>query len=210
MQTCCWPPLTEEMFTLLVKDLYSSYKDLPVYLYQIQTKYRDEARPRAGLLRGREFVMKDSYSFNIDDEGLNEAYMAHRAAYQRIFERLGLEIVIVTAQSGAMGGSRSEEFLHPTPIGEDTFVRSAGGYAANVEAVTTVVPEEIEITEETPAALVVDTPDSATIETLVERMNELHSEVTGGTLELRRPSSASWAPSSPPPASVSLRRGRSR
>ena len=176
-------PTHEEMFTLLVKDLYSSYKDLPVYLYQIQTKYRDEARPRAGLLRGREFVMKDSYSFNIDDEGLNEAYMAHRAAYQRIFERLGLEIVIVTAQSGAMGGSRSEEFLHPTPIGEDTFVRSAGGYAANVEAVTTVVPEEIEITEDTPAALVVDTPDSATIETLVERMNELHSEVTGGTLD---------------------------
>ena len=176
-------PTHEEMFTLLVKDLYSSYKDLPVYLYQIQTKYRDEARPRAGLLRGREFVMKDSYSFNIDDEGLNEAYMAHRAAYQRIFERLGLEIVIVTAQSGAMGGSRSEEFLHPTPIGEDTFVRSAGGYAANVEAVTTVVPEEIEITEDTPAAIVVDTPDSTTIETLVERMNELHSEVTGGTLE---------------------------
>lgn len=176
-------PTHEEMFTLLVKDLYSSYKDLPVYLYQIQTKYRDEARPRAGLLRGREFIMKDSYSFNIDDEGLNEAYMAHRAAYQRIFERLGLEIVIVTAQSGAMGGSRSEEFLHPTPIGEDTFVRSAGGYAANVEAVTTVVPEEIEITEDTPAAIVLDTPDSATIETLVERMNELHPEVTGGTLE---------------------------
>ena len=176
-------PTHEEMFTLLVKDLYSSYKDLPVYLYQIQTKYRDEARPRAGLLRGREFVMKDSYSFNIDDEGLNEAYMAHRAAYQRIFKRLGLEIVIVTAQSGAMGGSRSEEFLHPTPIGEDTFVRSAGGYAANVEAVTTVVPEEIEITESTPAAIVVDTPDSATIETLVERMNELHSEKLEGTLE---------------------------
>ena len=173
-------PTHEEMFTLLVKDLYSSYKDLPVYLYQIQTKYRDEARPRAGLLRGREFVMKDSYSFNIDDEGLNEAYLAHRAAYQRIFERLGLEIVIVTAQSGAMGGSRSEEFLHPTPIGEDTFVRSAGGYAANVEAVTTVVPEEIEITEDTPAAVILDTPDSATIETLVERMNELHTEVTGG------------------------------
>ena len=176
-------PTHEEMFTLLVKDLYSSYKDLPVYLYQIQTKYRDEARPRAGLLRGREFVMKDSYSFNIDDEGLNEAYMAHRAAYQRIFKRLGLEIVIVTAQSGAMGGSRSEEFLHPTPIGEDTFVRSAGGYAANVEAVTTVVPEEIEITESTPAAIVVDTPESATIETLVERMNELHSEKLEGTLE---------------------------
>ena len=121
------------MFTLLVKDLYSSYKDLPLYIYQIQNKYRDEARPRAGLLRGREFVMKDSYSFTVDDEGLNEAYEAHRAAYQRIFNRLGLDTVIVTAQSGAMGGSRSEEFLHPTPVGEDTFVRSAGGYAANVE-----------------------------------------------------------------------------
>ncbi|MDO5750382.1 MAG: proline--tRNA ligase [Rothia sp. (in: high G+C Gram-positive bacteria)] len=167
-------PTHEEMFTLLVKDLYSSYKDLPLTLFQIQTKYRDEARPRAGLLRGREFVMKDSYSFTIDDEGLNEAYMAHRAAYERIFKRLGLEIVIVTAQSGAMGGSRSEEFLHPIAIGEDTFVRSPGGYAANVEAVTTVVPEELPIDESTPAAIVLDTPDSPTIETLVERMRELH------------------------------------
>ena len=138
-------PTHEEMFTLLVKDLYSSYKDLPLYIYQIQNKYRDEARPRAGLLRGREFVMKDSYSFTVDDEGLSEAYEAHRAAYQRIFDRLGLDTVIVTAQSGAMGGSRSEEFLHPTPVGEDTFVRSAGGYAANVEAVTTVVPADIDL-----------------------------------------------------------------
>ncbi len=151
-------PTHEEMFTLLVKDLYSSYKDLPLYIYQIQNKYRDEARPRAGLLRGREFVMKDSYSFTVDDEGLNEAYEAHRAAYQRIFDRLGLDTVIVTAQSGAMGGSRSEEFLHPTPVGEDTFVRSAGGYAANVEAVTTVVPADIDFTD-TPAAIVLDTPN---------------------------------------------------
>ncbi len=166
-------PTHEEMFTLLVKDLYSSYKDLPVYLYQIQTKYRDEARPRAGLLRGREFIMKDSYSFNIDDEGLGEAYLAHRAAYQRIFERLGLEIAIVKAQSGAMGGSRSEEFLHPTPVGEDTFVRSEGGYAANVEAVTTVVPEPKDASN-TPVAQVHDTPDSPTIETLVDQSNALH------------------------------------
>ena len=155
-------PTHEEMFTLLVKDLYSSYKDLPLYIYQIQNKYRDEARPRAGLLRGREFVMKDSYSFTVDDEGLNEAYEAHRAAYQRIFNRLGLDTVIVTAQSGAMGGSRSEEFLHPTPVGEDTFVRSAGGYAANVEAVTTVVPADIDFTD-TPAAIVLDTPESPTL-----------------------------------------------
>ncbi|MFW0183300.1 proline--tRNA ligase [Rothia sp. CCM 9417] len=171
-------PTHEEMFTLLVKDLYSSYKDLPVYLYQIQTKYRDEARPRAGLLRGREFIMKDSYSFNVDDQGLDEAYQAHRAAYIRIFERLGLEIEIVQAQSGAMGGSRSEEFLHPTPIGEDTFVRSEGGYAANVEAVTTVAPEPVDASN-TPAASVLDTPDSPTIEILVQQSNALHPRPEG-------------------------------
>jgi len=165
-------PTHEEMFTLLVKDLYSSYKDLPVYLYQIQHKYRDEARPRAGLLRGREFIMKDSYSFNIDDEGLDEAYAAHRAAYLKIFERLGLEVVPVYAQAGAMGGSKSEEFLHPTEIGEDTFVRSPGGYAANVEAVTTVVPESIDYANAEPFE-VLDTPDTPTIETLVAAANQL-------------------------------------
>jgi prolyl-tRNA synthetase len=116
-------PTHEEMFTLLVKDLYSSYKDLPVSLYQIQTKYRDEARPRAGLLRGREFLMKDSYSFDIDDAGLTKSYDDHRDAYERIFERLGLPYVIVKAMSGAMGGSMSEEFLAPIEVGEDTFVR---------------------------------------------------------------------------------------
>ncbi|MHA7220229.1 proline--tRNA ligase [Arthrobacter sp. MDT1-48-3] len=163
-------PTHEEMFTLLVKDLYTSYKDLPVSLFQIQTKYRDEARPRAGLLRGREFIMKDSYSFDIDDEGLEASYQLHRAAYLRIFERLGLEVVPVTATAGAMGGSKSEEFLHPTPIGEDTFVRSAGGYTANVEAVTTVVPEAIDYTD-APAAEVRDTPDTPTIGTLVDHAN---------------------------------------
>ena len=136
-------PTHEEMFTLLVKDLYSSYKDLPLTLYQIQTKYRDEARPRAGILRGREFVMKDSYSFDIDDAGLEASYQAHREAYVRIFDRLGFEYVIVQADSGAMGGSASEEFLVVAETGEDTFVRSPGGYAANVEAVTTVVPEAL-------------------------------------------------------------------
>ncbi|MDP3208966.1 MAG: aminoacyl--tRNA ligase-related protein, partial [Rhodoglobus sp.] len=125
-------PTHEEVFTLLVKDLFSSYKDLPLSLYQIQDKYRDEARPRAGLLRGREFSMKDSYSFDYTDAGLDLAYQQHRDAYERIFQRLGLEYVIVNADAGAMGGSKSEEFLHPTPIGEDTFVRTAGGYAANV------------------------------------------------------------------------------
>ena len=119
-------PTHEEMFTLLVKDLYSSYKDLPLFLYQIQTKYRDEARPRAGLLRGREFVMKDSYSFDIDDAGLEESYQAHRGAYIKIFDRLGFDYVIVQAMSGAMGGSASEEFLAVAENGEDTFVRSRG------------------------------------------------------------------------------------
>ncbi|WP_144794087.1 proline--tRNA ligase [Kocuria palustris] len=171
-------PTHEELFTLLVKDLYSSYKDLPVTLYQIQTKYRDEARPRAGLIRSREFVMKDSYSFDIDDAGLEESYRRHREVYVRIFERLGLEVVAVAADSGAMGGSRSEEFLHPTPIGEDTFVRSPGGYAANVEAVTTVVPDPVPF-EGQPEAHVEDTPDSATIETLVERSEQLHPKDDG-------------------------------
>src|SRR6478672_9842972 len=159
-------PTHEEMFTLLVKDLYSSYKDLPLSLYQIQTKYRDEARPRAGLLRGREFVMKDSYSFDVDDAGLERSYAAHREAYIKIFDRLGLDYVIVAAMSGAMGGSASEEFLHPTEVGEDTYVRSPGGYAANVEAVTTVVPDAIPF-DGLPEAHVEDTPDTPTIETLV-------------------------------------------
>ena len=171
-------PTHEEMFTLLVKDLYSSYKDLPLSLYQIQNKYRDEARPRAGLLRGREFIMKDSYSFDIDDAGLDASYMAHRGAYLRIFERLGLEVIPVAATAGAMGGSRSEEFLHPMAIGEDTFVRSPGGYAANVEAVTTVVPADIDFSN-APAAQVLDTPDTPTIDTLVAAANELAPRAAG-------------------------------
>ncbi|GAA4986030.1 proline--tRNA ligase [Kineococcus glutinatus] len=164
-------PTHEEMFTLLVKDLYSSYKDLPLSIYQIQTKYRDEARPRAGLIRGREFVMKDSYSFDVDDAGLERSYAAHREVYVRLFDRLGLDYVIVSAMSGAMGGSRSEEFLHPSDIGEDTFVRSPGGYAANVEAVTTPVPDPLPF-DDAPAAHVEDTPDTPTIESLVAVANE--------------------------------------
>lgn len=164
-------PTHEELFTLAVKDLYSSYKDLPLSLYQIQTKYRDEARPRAGLLRGREFLMKDSYSFDLDDDGLEASYQAHRDAYIATFDRLGLEYVIVSAMSGAMGGSRSEEFLCPTPVGEDTFVRSPGGYAANAEAVVTVVPDAAPI-DEAPPAHVEDTPDTPTIETLVAVAND--------------------------------------
>ena len=157
-------PTHEEMFTLMVKDLYSSYKDLPVSLYQIQTKYRDEARPRAGILRGREFIMKDSYSFDVDQAGLQRSYDAHREAYIRIFDRLGLEYVIVQATSGAMGGSASEEFLAIAANGEDTFVRSPGGYAANVEAVTALAPAPV--TAGHGPMTVVETPDTATIDKL--------------------------------------------
>ena len=171
-------PTHEEMFTLAVKDLYSSYKDLPAVVYQIQTKYRDEARPRAGIIRGREFVMKDSYSFDIDDAGLAAAYQAHRDTYERIFTRLGLDYVIVNAMAGAMGGSHSEEFLHPCEIGEDTFVRSSSGYAANAEAVTTVVPEAVDASGIGPAR-VVDTPDTPTIDSLVELCNRAYPRSDG-------------------------------
>ncbi|MBU6315331.1 MAG: proline--tRNA ligase [Acidobacteria bacterium] len=165
-------PTHEEMFTLLVKDLYSSYKDLPLVIYQIQTKYRDEARPRAGLLRTREFCMKDSYSFDIDDEGLEASYQEHRVAYQRTFDRLGLPYVIVSAMSGAMGGSASEEFLAPLPIGEDTYVRCTScDYAANTEAVQVAPPSAVAF-DGTPAARVVDTPDTPTIQTLVDLFNQ--------------------------------------
>ncbi|MDO4785131.1 MAG: proline--tRNA ligase [Propionibacteriaceae bacterium] len=164
-------PTHEEMFTLLVKDLYSSYKDLPLSIYQIQTKYRDEARPRAGLLRGREFVMKDSYSFDIDQAGLQASYDAHRAAYIRIFDRLGLTYVIVEATAGAMGGSKSEEFLAVAENGEDTFVRSPGGYAANVEAVRVPVPEPVDAAD-VPPAQVMETPNAPTIAALVQVFNE--------------------------------------
>ncbi len=171
-------PTHEEVFTLLVKDLYSSYKALPLSIYQIQDKYRDEARPRAGLLRGREFSMKDAYSFDYTDAGLDASYQAQRDAYERIFTRLGLEYEIVQADAGAMGGSRSEEFLHPTPIGEDTFVRSAGGYAANVEAYITTAPPALPIEGLAPA-VVHDTPDTPTIATLVDIANQNHPRPDG-------------------------------
>ncbi len=165
-------PTHEEMFTLVVKDLYSSYKDLPLSIYQIQTKYRDEARPRAGLLRGREFTMKDSYSFDVDDAGLEESYQQHRDAYVRIFDRLGFEYVVVKATSGAMGGSRSEEFLAKAEVGEDTYVRcTTCDYAANVEAVE-VRPPSAQPVEGAPAAHAEQTPDTPTIESLVTHLNE--------------------------------------
>ena len=170
-------PTHEEMFCLAVKDMYTSYKDLPLTLFQIQNKYRDEARPRAGVLRGREFIMKDSYSFDIDEAGLQKAYDAHRDAYIKIFDRLGFEYVIVHADSGAMGGSASEEFLAVSPNGEDTFVRDASGYAANVEAV--VVPQAPPVEVTAGPAHVEDTPDTPTIDTLVAALNANHPRTDG-------------------------------
>ncbi len=163
-------PTHEEMFTLMVKGEYSSYKDLPLALYQIQTKYRDEARPRSGIIRGREFVMKDSYSFDLTDEGLVESYQKHRAAYIKTFDRLGMKYNIVSAVAGAMGGSSSEEFLAPCATGEDTYVLCPKcGYAANVEAMTTkVAPAD---SSATPALQVFDSPNTPTIDTLVELLN---------------------------------------
>ncbi|MEU6585384.1 proline--tRNA ligase [Nocardia sp. NPDC046763] len=174
-------PTHEELFALTVKGEYSSYKDLPVTLYQIQTKYRDEGRPRAGILRGREFIMKDSYSFDLDEDGLKNSYNAHREAYQKIFDRLGVKYVIVAATSGAMGGSASEEFLADSPVGEDTYVICReSGYAANVEAVVTAAPPAIPL-EGQADAVVHDTPSTPTIATLVDwanNTNVLGREVT--------------------------------
>jgi len=169
-------PTHEEMFTLMVKGEYSSYKDLPLSIYQIQTKYRDEPRPRSGIIRGREFVMKDSYSFDIDDAGLELSYQKHRDAYVKTFKRLGLNYNIVSAMAGAMGGSKSEEFLAPCPTGEDTYVLCEKcGYAANVEAMKTVI--DTPTTKEFPALEVLDTPNTPTIDSLVEVLN---SQYGGG------------------------------
>jgi prolyl-tRNA synthetase len=194
-------PTHEELFALTVKGEYTSYKDFPVTLFQIQTKYRDEQRPRAGIMRGREFLMKDSYSFDLDDEGLARSYQAHRDTYVRIFDRLGLKYVIVFAMSGAMGGSASEEFLAESEVGEDTYVRSTeSGFAANVEAVVTPAPPEQSI-DDKPDAQVHHTPGTPTIQTLVDFLNErtdLGRTFTAADtlknvmLKVRRPGETEW------------------
>ena len=164
-------PTHEEMFTLMVKGEYSSYKDLPLTIYQIQNKFRDEARPRSGIIRGREFVMKDSYSFDLTDEGLELSYQKHREAYITTFERLHLKYNIVKAVSGAMGGSKSEEFLAPCPTGEDTYVLCPKcGFAANVEAMVTKVAAVD--SSAVPALEELDTPNTPTIDSLVDVLNE--------------------------------------
>lgn len=163
-------PTHEEMFTLMVKSEYSSYKDLPLSIYQIQTKFRDEARPRSGIIRGREFVMKDSYSFDLNDAGLDISYQKHRDAYIKTFNRLGMKYNIVKAVSGAMGGSKSEEFLAPCPTGEDTYVLCPQcGFAANVEAMVTKI--ESQDFSQVPALEELDTPNTPTIDSLVAVLN---------------------------------------
>jgi prolyl-tRNA synthetase len=195
-------PTHEELFTLTVKGEFSSYKDYPVILYQVQTKYRDEERPRAGILRGREFLMKDSYSFDLSEDGLARSYQLHRDAYIKIFDRLGLRYVIVSARSGAMGGSTSEEFLAEAETGEDTFVRSTeSGYAANVEAVTTPAPPERPM-DGLPPARVLYTPDTPTIDTLVAHLSKagLDRVVTAADtlknvlIKTREPGAQDWEP----------------
>ena len=171
-------PTAEEMFTLMVKDMYSSYKDLPVTLYQIKSKYRDEFRPRAGMIRGREFVMQDAYSFDMTEEDLKKNYLIQRDAYERIFQRLHVPYVMVHATSGPMGGSASEEFLSPMPIGEDTFALAPSGAAWNVEALTTVKPQDVDFSS-TEAMVALETPDSPAIETLVDQSNALHPRSDG-------------------------------
>jgi prolyl-tRNA synthetase len=170
-------PTHEELFTLLVRDLYPSYRDYPVILYQVQSKYRDEPRPRGGPLRGREFLMKDSYSFDLSEPEQRRSYLAHREAYIRIFDRFGLRYTIVAAMSGAMGGTGSEEFLAEAPTGEDTYVSCpACGYAANTEAVRTPAPAAADVDSAGPLT-VLDTPDTPTIDSLVARLNTTR---TGG------------------------------
>lgn len=171
-------PTHEEMFTLMVKDMYSSYKDLPVTIYQIQNKYRDEFRPRAGLIRGRQFIMKDAYSFTIDKEGLIKCYDEERAAYRRVFDRLGVKYEIVHAVSGPMGGFESEEFLAPLAIGEDTFAKSPSGKAWNVEALNTTTPDPVDFTN-TPAATVRPTPDAMKLSGMIKTANEKYPREDG-------------------------------
>lgn len=185
-------PTHEEMFTVLVRDLCSSYKDFPLFLFQVQAKYRDEKRPRAGVLRGREFLMKDSYSFDLSDDGLAASYRTHRAAYQRIFARLEVEYVPVAAMSGPMGGSVSEEFMAPAAAGEDTIVRCGScGYAANVEAVETRRADPVDIPH--PAAEVIDTPATETVDALVAAVRATGRQIDASgvlknvVLAVRRP-----------------------
>jgi len=129
----CLGPSHEEVFTNVVKDAVTSYKQLPLILYQIQSKFRDEVRPRFGLMRGKEFLMKDAYSYDVDEAGLDKSYNTMADTYKRIFDRLGLDFVVVNADNGTMGGSASQEFMVKSNIGEDEIIVCDCGYSANTE-----------------------------------------------------------------------------
>lgn len=166
----CLGPTHEEPFTQTVIDEVRSYKEYPLTLYQIQTKYRDEGRPRFGLIRGREFVMKDAYSFDLDEAGLDVSYQKMYKAYCRIFERLGLDYTIVDADSGAMGGSGSQEFMVKSPVGEDGIAYcDSCGYAANYEKAV-CIPTKKDYPEGDLELQKVFTPNVHTIEELVDFM----------------------------------------
>lgn len=166
----CLGPTHEEPFTEAVRDTISSYKQLPVTLYQIQHKYRDEKRPRFGIMRGREFVMKDAYSFDVDEAGLSESYDTMYKAYRAIFDRLGLDYTVVDADSGAMGGSGSQEFMVKSEVGEDGICYcDECGYAANEEKAGCVTPAQD--TAEMLDIEKIHTPDVKTIDDLVGYMN---------------------------------------
>lgn len=163
----CLGPTHEELFTQTVIDNVRSYKEYPMTLYQIQTKYRDEGRPRFGLIRGREFIMKDAYSFDVDEKGLDESYKKMYDAYCRIFRRMGLDFTIVDADSGAMGGSGSQEFMVKSPVGEDGIAYcDACGYAANYEKCE-CIPRPVENNDEEKPLEKINTPNAHTIEELV-------------------------------------------
>ena len=163
-------PTQEEVVAPLVQQEFPSYRDLPVNVYQVEWKYRDEFRPRYGLLRGREFRMKDAYTFDRDEEGMRESYRVMYEAYQRVFDRLGLDYVIVEADPGTIGGSINHEFMALADVGEDLFVRCENGdYLADTEAATPRAPEPA--ADDDPAPLTeVETPGAVTIDLMVEQM----------------------------------------
>lgn len=161
-------PTAEEVFTSLVRDELNSYKQLPIVAYQINTKYRDEIRPRYGVMRGREFTMKDAYSFHATQESLDETYDKFAAAYRRVFKRLGLTVIPVRADSGAMGGTGSEEFMVESAVGDDTLIICPKcGYAANTEKAA-CAPDYEETAPTTEAIKAIDTPNVKTIDELSE------------------------------------------
>ena len=166
----CLGPTHEELFTQCVIDNVKSYKEYPMTLYQIQTKYRDEGRPRFGVIRSREFVMKDAYSFDLDEKGLDESYKKMYDAYNRIFTRLGLDFTVVDADSGAMGGSGSQEFMVKSPVGEDGIAYCEScGYAANYEKCE-CIPQAAEQIEGDLPMEKIETPNAHTIDELVESL----------------------------------------